>query len=381
MPHVKGAVMATRRAAFPALDPSAANGHGDSHCAMSYLPTRLTFLITLRSFAIGAVGAALGYLLSFPLYLITGPAVLISLMAMTRLRFAVADPFRDAAFIVIGTSLGSGVNASAREAFLRWPLAFLALAVMLVLAMAIGQALLTRGFGFDRRSAVLAVTPGHLSFVLSISADTGADLARIAAVQAVRLLSLTLVVPLIAMALGVDLGAALSPTIAPMTTGELLILMVLGLGVGLVLKMVHVPAPLLIGALLVSSAAHLTDAVPGAMPVEVAAAGFVAIGTLIGCRFAAISPKALRQSLAAGLVSTMVTVTLAALFAVPAAWFILMPVAHVLIAFSPGGLETMIAMGALIGANPGFVAACHVGRLLLLTIIMPLFLARAGKLA
>jgi uncharacterized membrane protein AbrB (regulator of aidB expression) len=41
----------------------------------------------------------------------------------------------------------------------------------------------------------------------------------------------------------------------------------------------------------------------------------------------------------------------------------------------------MVAMGAMIGANPGFVAACHVGRLLLLTVIMPVFLARAGKAA
>ncbi|MEM7545665.1 MAG: AbrB family transcriptional regulator [Pseudomonadota bacterium] len=345
------------------------------------MPSRPDLLITLRSFAVGAVGAGGAYLLSFPLYLITGPAILISLLGVTRMRFAIADPFRDAAFVIIGVSLGSGVNAEAREAFLRWPLAFLALAVMLVIAMAAGRLVLARGFGFDDRSAVLAATPGHLSFVLGISAEIGADVPRIAAVQAVRLLSLTLIVPLIAMAFGVDLGVGLSQPGEAMSIGSVLLLIVLGLGLGLVLKAMRVPAPLMIGPLLVSSVAHLTDLVPGTMPLPVATAGFIAIGTLIGTRFAAISLGALRRSLTAGLVSTSVTAALSALFALPVAWAILMPPAHVLVAFAPGGLETMIAMGAPIGANPGFVAACHVGRLLILSVLMPVFLARAGKAA
>jgi uncharacterized membrane protein AbrB (regulator of aidB expression) len=36
----------------------------------------------------------------------------------------------------------------------------------------------------------------------------------------------------------------------------------------------------------------------------------------------------------------------------------------------------MIAMGAVLGANPGFVAACHIGRLLLLPLLVPALLAK-----
>jgi len=53
-----------------------------------------------------------------------------------------------------------------------------------------------------------------------------------------------------------------------------------------------------------------------------------------------------------------------------------MPVAHVLVAFAPGGLETMIAMGAVLGVVPGFVAACHVARLMVLTVLVPAMLGR-----
>ncbi len=56
-----------------------------------------------------------------------------------------------------------------------------------------------------------------------------------------------------------------------------------------------------------------------------------------------------------------------------------MPTAHVLTAFAPGGLETMIAMGAAMGASPGFIAASHMARLMLLLALVPLFLGPPGR--
>ncbi|MEP5008561.1 AbrB family transcriptional regulator, partial [Roseobacter sp.] len=76
--------------------------------------------------------------------------------------------------------------------------------------------------------------------------------------------------------------------------------------------------------------------------------------------------------------STSVTLLLSAAFAIPVAWFLMVPVSHVVVAFAPGGLETMIAMGALLGADAGFVAGCHLGRLLLLPVLLPTMLARSS---
>ena len=50
-----------------------------------------------------------------------------------------------------------------------------------------------------------------------------------------------------------------------------------------------------------------------------------------------------------------------------------------LVAFAPGGLETMVAMGAVIGADAGFVAAAHIARLFMLTGLVPLFLGRGPR--
>lgn len=108
---------------------------------------------------IGVIGAALAYWLSFPLYILTGPAILLSAVSLMGARFAVANVVRDAAFLFIGIGIGAGISSEAMVAVLRWPLAFLALAIMLLAILLISRFLLVRFFGFDPRSAILAASP------------------------------------------------------------------------------------------------------------------------------------------------------------------------------------------------------------------------------
>lgn len=325
----------------------------------------------------GAAGAALGWAVSLPLYLLTGPAIIISLLALVGFDLKIPTLIRDFAFLFIGIGIGSGVNAEAADAMLRWPLAFIALFVMLVVAMAACREVLSRGFGFTRRSAVLASAPGHLSFVLALAASSGSDVMRVTVAQSVRLLLLTLVVPAVAVVMGLDLSGPVFTAPERLSYLHLVVLVVVSLIVAAILKPLRVPAPILLGALLTSALAHLTDVAPGVLEPRVTAACLIVMGTLIGSRFVGVTPRQLAQVAGAGLTTTVVTVLLACLAAIPAAYLIDMPVPHVLVAFAPGGLETMIVMGAVLGANPGFVAAAHVGRLLMLSVLIPIFVARS----
>jgi membrane AbrB-like protein len=335
-------------------------------------------IVTLYTLSAGALGAGLAYWLSFPFYVITGPAILITLLSLAGLRFEIPDPVRDAAFLLIGIFMGSGMNSEASAAFMRWPVAFVALAVLLVAIVLACGWVMVKFFDYDRRSAVLAASPGHLSYVLSLGISLDINVGKIAVVQSVRLLALTLTVPLAAMALGMEVGDDILPKAAIMQPLHMMVLLVLSLLVGLVLQRFKVPAALLIGGLIVSSLAHLGDLTPGTLSPAIALPCFAMIGTLIGTRFSGLSFLMLRQALWAGLITTFVAVIIAALGAFPVAWFIGMPVAHVLVAFAPGGLETMVAMGVMLDANPGFVAACHVGRLLFLSVLIPSLLARGA---
>ena len=115
------------------------------------------------------------------------------------------------------------------------------------------------------------------------------------------------------------------------------------------------------------------------MPLWLMMPAFLVLGTLIGTRFSGMSLAVFRASLLAGLTTTLIAVALASIAALPVAWALGMPVPHVLAAFAPGGLETMIALSATMGASPGFVAACHIVRLLILTVMIPLALAHRGQ--
>jgi uncharacterized membrane protein AbrB (regulator of aidB expression) len=121
----------------------------------------------------------------------------------------------------------------------------------------------------------------------------------------------------------------------------------------------------------------LTDVAPGVLPEWLILPAFLVLGALIGTRFSGVTMAHLMSGLLAGVAITVVAVGFAGLASLPVAWALEMPVAHVLVAFSPGGLETMIAMGAVLGVVPGFVAACHVARLMVLTVLVPAMLARA----
>ncbi|MEY8831303.1 AbrB family transcriptional regulator [Sedimentitalea sp. XS_ASV28] len=331
---------------------------------------------TLVTILVGLCGAALAYLVSLPAWVLLGPALASSMASLSGMRLAIAPPVRDMCFIVLGIGIGTGFAPDTGAAIARWPLAFVVLAVALLVTMILCREVLRRGFGFDMRSATLAAAPGHLSFVLGLATDLNIDVARITVVQSIRLLFLTLSVPFIAVAMGYEFSELTLSSDAPLAAGPLAALAIAAILVGLVFKRLRFPAPLLLAAMVVSAIGHVTELSVGAVPDMLLAPAFLILGTMIGTRFSGMSRRSFLGSLLAGLSTTLVAVGVTTLAAVPVAMTLGMPTAHVLAAFAPGGLETMIALGATMAASPGFVAACHVARLLILIVLIPILLGR-----
>ena len=99
---------------------------------MAYLPRLSDLFVTFYTIATGAAGAAIGYMLGLPVFLLTGPAIAISAIGLAGVRFAITPLVRDITFVFIGIGIGSGVAPETAEAFLSWPLAFAFLAIMLI---------------------------------------------------------------------------------------------------------------------------------------------------------------------------------------------------------------------------------------------------------
>lgn len=334
---------------------------------------------TARALIIGAIGAALAYAVSVPAAILIGPALAVSLAGLRGVQVAIADPLRAVCFVILGLGIGTGFDPQAGHAILRWPLAFAVLFAALVVIIWLCRAALVRWFGFDRRSAALASAPGHLSFVLGLAHDSGCDVARVAVVQTIRLLALTLSVPFVAWIMGYHMQGAMLPSRSVASLQHIAILAGAGVVAGLVFQRLSLPAPLLMGPFAVSAIGQVTGLTPGGLPDWLIVPAFLVLGTLIGTRFSGMSARQFRDSLAAGLTATAIAVTISVLAALPVAALLGMPAAHVVVAFAPGGLETMIALGAAMGAGPGFVAACHIVRLLILTVLIPLSVGRKAQ--
>lgn len=346
---------------------------------MLAVPTLANLRITAQTIAIGAIGAGLAELLNAPIAVLTGPALFVSVLALAGVRTGIDNTIRDLVFLLVGIGIGSGVDTSATAAMIRWPLAFMALAVMLWFTLLLCAQILQRGFGMDRRSAYLAAAPGHMSFVMGISAALNLDTTRIVVIQLVRLLALTLSVPVIALAFGYQIPDRVFPQGDTIQLANLALLLLAGYLLGYAFHRFGLPAPLLIGGMVVSSFGHGSGFTPGVLNPWLAYLGLMTVGTLIGARFDGITRQALLASLLAGLTVTVATTMMALATAIPVAYALGFEPTHVIIAFAPGGLETMIAMGVVLGANAGFVAASHVARLLVLTALIPAFIGRIKR--
>ena len=324
--------------------------------------------------ASGAVGASLAAMPAAP---ITGPAIAVALAGLAGIKCLVPNQLRDIVFVVLGMMIGSGISPEVFVAARQWPASFGALALVVFIIMWVSRRGLSRWFAMDNRTALLAGAPGHLSYVLGLGMGSGGDIAKISVVQSIRLLALTLLVPLFVSFSTSGLTPALPPPsdMPPLVLAPLAAVSAL---FGLVLHRMRLPAGLLIGGMAVSTIAHVSGAVSGSVPDWLAFPALAVMGTLIGSRFSGVTLAALRRCALAGLFTTAVAAMASFSGAMLVSLATGLPLALMLIAFAPGGLETMSAIALLTGSDPAFVAAHHVFRLFLLTGLLPLMLGEPG---
>lgn len=335
---------------------------------------KVSLKTVLMTLLIGAFGALTARFLHVPAPYLTGPAIAVSMAGILGANCAVPVPLRDTGFVVIGLSLGSSVTPEVLTAAKTWPASLIIMCSAVAVIMVAGGMMFERGFGLDRKTALLASSPGHLSYVLGYGADIGANVALISVIQSLRVLMLTLLVPAaIALFTDADVSMQLASSHVILYV-HLVVLIGLGAGFGFVLKWFSVPAAFLLGGMIISSLGHGSGLTPGAVPPIFSIAAFIGMGTLIGTRFSGVAPDILKRAALGGVCLTVLSLVIASMAAVAVALATGLPMLDLLIAYAPGGLETMVAMGAVLGADIPFVAFHHVARLLFLSVFVPLIL-------
>jgi uncharacterized protein len=336
----------------------------------------------LREFAltalIGTAGALIAILIAFPAPYLIGPAIAVTIAGLAGVKLSVPNVVRSACFVIVGVSMGTTVTPEVIEAARTWPLSFVMVLVTVVVLLYASCFVLQRFFHYDRITSLLASSPGHLSYILSLAAEMRCDLRTVSISQSVRVLALTITTPIIVNALDlVDVNAVL--VIPAMSTPVLAVSLVAAVAVGLLFMRLNFPAALLLGGVAVSIGTHVTGFVSGAVPDWLLTPIYILLGALIGTRFSGVSVREVRKAFLAGAVVTVVVTILAGSVAICISYFVGVPLDAALIAFAPGGLETMSAMAVMLNANPTYVGAHHVLRLMFLSVLMPLVLGKDAR--
>jgi membrane AbrB-like protein len=334
---------------------------------MALLTKLYPVLLTL---ALSAAGGGIATLLGLPASWMVGGVVAVTAGSIAGLPIRMPDRLRDVAFLLIGMSMGASVAPDSLQLIASWPVTIAALALELVLIIALTGWMLARFFRLDTGTAYLSSFPGHLSFVMGIASAGVGNARQIVIIQVIRILMLTICVPIGTVFLPIDHFA---PTVTTefLNFWELLALAAACVAVGLVFMRLKIPAGFVLGAMAAATAAKLGGLYTAAMPAPLVLVTFVLTGALIGSRFAGISRREILVAAKGGVIATAMTVGIVTLVAWVASLVVDMPYGQIWLGLAPGALEGMGALGIALGYDTAFIAAHHVIRLLMLSLAIP----------
>jgi membrane AbrB-like protein len=274
---------------------------------------------------------------------------------------------------VIGVLLGAGFTPALLEQIGSWSLTLAGLALYLALSLVLLVPWFRKVGGFDRRTAYFAAMPGGLSEMVELAESAKADVPRVILAQSLRIvLTIAVIAVWFRWVQGVPVGQMTGQAgFADLATIDLVILAVAaiaGSALGLGLRL---PAPTLLGPMILSAVLHLTEVTKSAPPVELVVLAQVILGTILGTRFAGISAKALLRALGLSLGATVVMLGLALGFALALHQMTGQSADQILLAYAPGGLTEMSLVALALNAEAAFVATHHVVRILMVIVAAP----------
>lgn len=333
------------------------------------LPARTAVVQTLVTIAISAVGGFGASLFAIPGAWLMGGALAVAAAAIAGVKVMMPNWLRDIGFMLTGLSMGASVAKDSLQLIVQWPVTMAALVLELILIVVGTGYMLRVLFKIDRGTAYLSSFPGHLSFVMSIASAGVGDPRQIVIIQVIRVLMLTICVPIGALFLPV--GDYAGGAVNDATLAMLAAMIALCAATGFVFTKLGVPAAYSLGAMAAATVAKLAGFFEGAIPEPLLIVTFVLIGALIGARFQGITRAEIIKASVGGLIATAMTVAIVTVVTFAASGLVDMPFAQIWLGLSPGGLEAMGALGIALGLDTAFIAAHHVTRLLLLTFLIP----------
>ncbi|QQA44147.1 AbrB family transcriptional regulator [Pelagovum pacificum] len=331
--------------------------------------------------AIGASGGAIFFLLGLPLAWMLGAMIFTLIAVLLRAPLLPPERIREPTVTVIGVLLGSNFSPELLGDISGWLLSIFVLVIYMIVAAALVVPFYLKIGRMDPPTAFFAAMPGGISEMMLIGESMGGDGRRIILAHAARIvITIGSIAFFFRVVLGLDVsGVSMSDGHAPLALSDIALLIGSGL-IGYVFgTRLNLPAPGLIGPMIVSGTVHMLGWTGGVPPGWVVMAAQVILGTIMGCRFLGTPPQIIARALLLSLGATTVMLAVSLGFAVVFAGVFGQTVAQVLLAYAPGGLTEMSLVALSMDAEVAYITVHHVVRIVLLIAVAPSLLSAIAK--
>jgi uncharacterized protein len=284
-------------------------------------------------------------------------------------------PMRSFIGVAIGSSFGPDVVAKAGQAAIS-----LTLLVPYTLAITgLGFLFFRRVAGFDRPTSVFSAAPAGLADMVMFAESAGADVRRVALLQAARVVTIVFALPFwMQFVGGLPLGGA-SPKalhIWQVSAIDAAMICLLAWGGWRIADKLGLTGGSVVGPMLASALAHALGLTAAKVPVEIVVLAQVTIGISIGAQFKGISLREFIGVMSWGLAYAVILLVIAGTCAYGLARMTGLDATSLLLSYAPGGQNEMAIIGLILGVDVALIALHHLLRVVIVVVGAQIVLKR-----
>ncbi len=330
---------------------------------------------TATLYALGAAGAgvALFQLLGIPLPWLLGSMFGCLAAALAGAPLAglpiISVPVRT----ILGVAVGASITPAVLGQLGGWALSIALVPPFILLIGAVGYPYFRHLWGFDPATSYYSAMPGGLQDMLIFGEEAGGSPRVMSLIHATRvLIVVSILPPILALWLGLDLTGAPGVPARDLPIGELALMVALAIGGWKLAEAVGLFGATILGPLIATAAASLLGFLHHRPPAEAIVLAQFFIGLAVGIHYAGITWGEVRRVVLAALGFCLLLTGLSAAFIAAAYALNVAPLAEVVLAFSPGGQAEMALLAIVAGADVAYVVTHHIARIVIVIIGAPL---------
>lgn len=334
----------------------------------------------LFAILIGGAGGYLFSLANLPLAWMLGAMIATTAAAVAGLPVRITRPLRSTMIAVLGVMLGSAFRPEILTQLFNWAAGAAVVALYVCIGGAAVYAYFLRIGRFDPVTAFFASSPGGFGEMVIMGEEMGGDPRIISLAHTTRILLVVFLVPFwYRFAIGLDVPSAPpGAAITAMAYQDLALLVAAGAIGWPIAALLRLPAPALLGPMILSAAIHSAGFTDSRPPALLIVAAQLVIGASVGARFVGVDLRTFARVpvIAAG--ATAILIALAVAFTFLFAGLIDVDYAALNLALAPGGLAEMTLIALALGIDTAFVSTMHIVRIAVIYILAPILIRLAG---